>query len=69
MATDDPRPEPDIAELRSPDSARTDGDVFENDEDEAFEIAEDLRIARERLPLLEAEGTVSWESVKARHGL
>lgn len=37
--------------------------------DEELEIIEDLRIASERLRLIETEGTVSWESVKARHGL
>ena len=36
---------------------------------EALEDAEDLRIARQRSRLAKIEGTVSWESVKAKHGL
>ena len=36
---------------------------------EALEDAEDLRIARERSRLAKIEGTVSWESVKAKYGL
>ena len=33
---------------------------------EACEDAEDLRIG---LELMKTEGTVSWESIKAKHGL
>lgn len=33
---------------------------------EALEDAEDVRISRERL---KTEDSVSWESIKARHGL
>ena len=36
---------------------------------EALEDAVDLRLGRERLRLVEIEGTVSWESVKAKYGL
>ena len=36
---------------------------------EACEDAEDLRIGLERLNLMKTEGTVSWESIKAKHGL
>lgn len=36
---------------------------------EALEDAEDLRLGRERLRLAKIEGTVSWESVKAKYGL
>ena len=36
---------------------------------EALEDAEDLRIGLERLELMKTEGTVSWESVKAKYGL
>lgn len=36
---------------------------------EAIEDAEDLRIGRERSRLAKIEGTVSWESVKAKYGL
>ena len=40
-----------------------------DDELEALEDAEDLRIGLERLRRVKTEGTVSWESVKAKHGL
>ena len=36
---------------------------------EACEDAEDLRIGLERLELMKTEGTVSWESIKAKHRL
>lgn len=36
---------------------------------EAIEDAEDLRLGRERSRLAKIEGTVSWESVKAKYGL
>lgn len=36
---------------------------------EALEDAEDLRLGRERSRLAKIEGTVSWESVKAKYGL
>ena len=36
---------------------------------EALEDAEDLRIGIERSRLAKVEGTVSWESVKAKYGL
>ena len=39
------------------------------DDEEAREDAEDARIGRERLRLAKVEGTVSWESVKAKYGL
>ena len=40
-----------------------------DDELEALEDAEDLRIGLERLRRVKTEGTVSWESIKAKHGL
>ena len=40
-----------------------------DDELEAVEDAEDLRIGLERLRRVKTEGTVSWESVKAKYGL
>ena len=47
-----------------------DHDACEGDEVcEACEDAEDLRVAHERLRLAKVEGTVSWESIKAKHGL
>ena len=36
---------------------------------EALEDADDLRVARERSRLAKIEGTVSWESIKEKHGL
>lgn len=36
---------------------------------EALEDAEDLKLALERSRLAKIEGTVSWESVKAKYGL
>ena len=64
MAAEDLPREPKAPEVSSPKGERlTDAEL------EALEDAEDLRLARERSRLAKIEGTVSWESIKAKHGL
>ncbi len=64
MTPEDPPPQP---EARRVSQRRL--EEFAESELEALEDAEDLRIARERSRLAKIEGTVSWESVKAKYGL
>lgn len=64
MAPEDLPREPEAPEVSHPEGERlTDAEL------EALEDAEDLRLARERSRLAKIEGTVSWESIKAKHGL
>ena len=57
-----------LRDPRAPDVHSRNVEDLTDAELEALEDAEDLRIARERSRLAKIEGTVSWESVKSRHG-
>ena len=64
MAADELPPDPQAPQTTPPPERRlTEAEL------EALEDAEDLRIGLERLNLMKTEGTVSWESVKAKYGL
>ncbi|MXZ46114.1 MAG: hypothetical protein F4Z08_03830 [Chloroflexi bacterium] len=56
-------------EPKTPEASHSDVEGLTDAELEALEDAEDLRLARERSRLAKIEGTVSWESIKAKHGL
>ncbi len=64
MAADELPPDPQAPQTTPPPERRlTEAEL------EALEDAEDLRIGLERLELMKTEGTVSWESIKAKYGL
>ena len=64
MAADELPPDPQAPQTTPPRERRlTEAEL------EALEDAEDLRIGLERLNLMKTEGTVSWESIKAKYGL
>jgi hypothetical protein len=64
MAPEDHPRDPD-----APDVSHPNVEELTEAELEALEDAEDLRLGIERLRLAKVEGTVSWESVKAKYGL
>ena len=64
MAPQDLPPDPDAPEV-----SQSAAEWLTDDEIEALEDAEDLRIGLERLRRVKTEGTVSWESIKAKYGL
>ena len=64
MAPQNLPPDPD-----APAVSQSEAEWLTDDEIEALEDAEDLRLGLERLRRVKTEGTVSWESVKAKYGL
>ena len=59
-------PEDHPRDPESPDENSRDVEELTDADFEALEDAEDVRISRERL---KTEDSVSWESIKAKHGL
>ena len=59
-------PEDHPRDLEAPEVSHLNADELTEAELEALEDAEDVRISRQRL---KTEDSVSWESIKAKHGL